>query len=147
MDGFLSVTEISAELGISRSDIRRMIADGRLPASRFGARKYWVSRRDLDEFISKSRQESTYVTQKKKLERLYREKLITKAQKEMLDAQLTREMWLAGVDLRGSFARSDDPSQRDFAEKAGKSQLNKSRDNDEDMLRRIARGDFDSGLR
>jgi excisionase family DNA binding protein len=47
MKPFMSVTEAAAELGISPSRVRVLIAGGRLKASRIGERVYLIERADL----------------------------------------------------------------------------------------------------
>ena len=57
-DRWLSVAQVAAELGLSEPTVRRMAAKGRIPARRFGERAYSVDRRELAEFIEKSRTDS-----------------------------------------------------------------------------------------
>lgn len=47
LNSWLSQQQIAAEFGISDRTVRRMIADGRLPAHRIGPRLVRINRRDV----------------------------------------------------------------------------------------------------
>jgi excisionase family DNA binding protein len=49
-----SVAHMADQLGVSQKTVRRMIADGRLPACRIG-RQLRISEHDLAAFIARSR--------------------------------------------------------------------------------------------
>lgn len=44
---WLSLQQIATEFGISDRTVRRMVADGRIPASRLGPRLVRIHRRDV----------------------------------------------------------------------------------------------------
>ena len=49
---YLTVKDISTELGFSENWVRQQIRDKKLPALRFGKKDYRIKREDYEKFVS-----------------------------------------------------------------------------------------------
>jgi excisionase family DNA binding protein len=54
-DGYLTPSQVAAEVHVTVVTVRRWITNGQLPASKAGPRKWMVRRADLDAFLSAGR--------------------------------------------------------------------------------------------
>jgi excisionase family DNA binding protein len=51
-DQYLTVNQVADELSVTMVTVRRWIANGELPASKAGPRRWVIRRSDLDRFLS-----------------------------------------------------------------------------------------------